>query len=139
MPTTQKSKDVQDTLTEKAREIWLAGLGLFSTVEQEGEKLFNKFIERGRELEEKGESFEKKAKEKVEAFSSYVNEKTGKYTNEFTANFEDKFKSAMQTFGVSSKSEVKNLSDKVDKLADAVAGLGKKLEEKGKSSGKASE
>ena len=134
-----KFKKIQDEVTEKSREIWLAGLGVFSTVEEEGEKLFKKFIDKGQELEEKGEAFEKKAKDKMDSVTSYVSEKTEKLTNEvsklgdtFPAYIEEKFKSALETFDASSRSQVKELNSKVDELAEKVNQLIKNLETKGK-------
>jgi poly(hydroxyalkanoate) granule-associated protein len=136
--TSQKSPE---SLTEKAREIWLAGLGVFSTIEEEGEKLFNRFIEKGRDLEARGETFEKKARDKVESITSYVSDRTNKFTGEVSAKFnetmpafDEKVQSVLETFGVSSRNEVKTLSDKVDKLMDTVARLNKHLEESQKTS-----
>jgi len=139
MATKSSSQKPQDAMAEKAREIWLAGLGVFSTIEEEGEKLFNKFMERGKELESKGETFEQKAKDKMGSFTSYVSEKTSKLSDDVTAKvnesipmIEEKFRSMLETFGVSSRGEVKTLADKVDKLTETVAALTKKLEEAGK-------
>jgi poly(hydroxyalkanoate) granule-associated protein len=135
------SKKSPESLTEKAREIWLAGLGVFSTVEEEGEKLFDRFIEKGREMEARGETFEKKARDKVESITSYVTDRTNKFTGEIGAKFnemmpafDEKVQSVLETFGVSSRNEVKALSDKVDKLMDTVARLNKQLEESQKTS-----
>lgn len=139
MATKSSSQKPQEAMAEKAREIWLAGLGVFSTIEEEGEKLFNKFMEKGKELESKGETFEKKAKDKVSSVTSYVSERTSKLSDEVTAKvnetmpvIEEKFRSVLQSFGFSSRSEVKALADKVDKLTETVAALTKKLEEAGK-------
>ncbi len=133
---TQKAEKVQKSLAESARDIWLAGLGLFSTLEEEGEKLFNSFLEKGKDLEEKGESFEKRAKEKVDSFQTYFAERTDKVTDEFKKKLnesfptviEEKFQSALETFGVSSHNEVRELNKKVDKLTKAVADLAGKLD-----------
>lgn len=138
MSTTSKSsKKSPDSITEKAREIWLAGLGAFSTAEEEGEKIFAKFVEKGRELEAKGETLEKKAREKMESLTTYVSERTSKISDEVSAKFseampafiEEKLHSTLEAFGVSSRSEVKDLSDKVDKLVDKVTKLTKQLED----------
>jgi poly(hydroxyalkanoate) granule-associated protein len=136
--TSQKSPE---SLTEKAREIWLAGLGVFSTIEEEGEKLFDRFIEKGRELEAKGETFEKKARDKVESITTYVTGRTNKLTDEVSAKFneaipafDEKVQSVVEAFGVSSRKEVKALSDKVDKLMETVNRLNKHLEESQKTS-----
>ncbi len=135
--TTQKNNyTAKESLSDKAREIWLAGLGLFSTIEEEGERMFNRFLERGKELEEKGESFEKRAKERWDSFQSYFTERTDKMAEEFKQKLnesfptviEEKLQAALESFGVSSRSEVKELHEKVDKLTKAVAELSKKLE-----------
>jgi poly(hydroxyalkanoate) granule-associated protein len=133
----EKIKKLQGDVSEKSREIWLAGLGVFSTVEEEGEKLFKRFVEKGKELEEKGETFEKRAKERVDSVTSYVGEKTDQLTKEVSklsetvpTYFEDKLKSALSKFGASSQSQVKELNDKVDQLTEKVNELIKNLESK---------
>lgn len=138
--TKSSSKKTPESITEKAREIWLAGLGVFSTVEEEGGKLFNKFMERGRELEARGETFEKKAKDRVDSLTAYVTERTSKLSDEVSAKFsesmpaflEEQFHKTLETFGLSSRSEVKALSKKVDKLIETVAKLTKEVQEGGK-------
>ena len=134
-----KFKKIQGDISEKSREIWLAGLGVFSTVEEEGEKLFKKFVEKGKELEEKGETFEKRAKERMDSVSAFVGEKTEQLTKEVSklsetvpTYFEDKLKSALSKFGASSHSQVKELNDKVDQLTEKVNELIKNLEAKSK-------
>lgn len=140
--TKSSSKKTPDSITDKAREIWLAGLGVFSTVEEEGGKLFNKFIERGRELEAKGETFEKRAKDRVDSLAAYVSEHTSKLTGDVSTKFsesmpaflEEKFQNTLETFGLPSRSEVKALSEKVDKLVETVAKLTQEVQESGKQS-----
>lgn len=138
--TKSSSKKVPESITDKAREIWLAGLGVFSTVEEEGGKLFNKFIERGRELEARGETFEKKAKDRVDSLTAYVTERTSKLSGEVSTKFsesmpaflEEKFQNTLETFGLPSRSEVKALSEKVDKLVETVEKLTKEVQESGR-------
>lgn len=132
-------KQIQEEISDKSRDIWLAGLGVFSTVEEEGEKLFKKFVEKGKELEEKGEAFEKRAKKKMDSVTSFVGEKTGQLSKEVSrisdtlpAYVEEKLKSALNKFGASSHSQVKELNDKVDKLTEKVNQLIKNLESKSK-------
>ena len=134
------SKKSPESLTEKAREIWLAGLGVFSTVEEEGEKLFLRFVERGRELEAKGETLEKRARDTVESLTAYVSERGSQLSSEVSAKLnvslpaflEEKFQAVLETVGVSSGSDVKELSDKVDQLLDTVSKLSEQLESSGK-------
>lgn len=127
--TKEKTQNAQDVVSEKAREIWLAGLGIFSTIEEEGSKLFNNFMEKGKELENKGEEFEKRAKEKAEKLPSL--EEIGKFV-------EDKVNVAFGKIGITSQNEVSDLSSKVDKLTDTVEQLVKKMEDAAKSGSKTS-
>ncbi|RMF59534.1 MAG: hypothetical protein D6748_06190 [Calditrichaeota bacterium] len=142
MSNNQKSTPIVGEITDKARDIWLAGLGVFSTIEEEGERLFNQFLEKGKEMESKGETFEKKARERVEAVTSTISERSKKITEEVTAKVsalippmvEEKFQSALESFGVPTRNEVRALNEKVDKLSTSVEELTKKLDELLKSS-----
>ena len=116
---TQETKNTQDELKDKAREIWLAGLGLFSSAEEEGTKLFNQFLDKGKELMKKGEEIEKKGKEKLNLESTL---------DDISSFMKDKLNTAFETIGVSTHSEVKDLTEKVDKLTASVAELAEKLE-----------
>ena len=136
---THKTEKLQKSITESARDIWLAGLGLFSTLEEEGEKMFNSFLEKGKDLEKKGETFEKRAKERLEAFQSFFVERTDKMSKEIQEKLnasvptvvEEKFQEVLDKVGVSTKAEVQELNKKVDKLTKAVEELAKKLGESG--------
>jgi len=129
------AREAQASITENVRDIWLAGLGLFSTVEEEGEKLFKQFIEKGRGLEEKGETFEKKAKDQLDSVTHFVTEKAGKITDEVSTRVtdmmptfvEEKFHNALEVFGISTRSEVKELNEKVNKLTEMVGTLSDKI------------
>lgn len=122
----ETSKQGQEKIMDRAREIWLAGLGVFSTMEEEGTKLFQNFVEKGKELEKRGEKLEKKAREGVDSVSSYFAGKKNELPS-FAKFVEDKLNMTFEKFGFASHQEVKELGDKVDKLSDRVAKLTKKL------------
>jgi poly(hydroxyalkanoate) granule-associated protein len=124
------------TATDKAREIWLAGLGAFSMIEEEGEALFNKMKDQGKELEEKGEEFFNKMKEKGqelegkgEKFEKKAKAKLDEIPNLFSY-VEDAMTTAFEKVGVASHKEMHDLTEKVDKLTEIVAVLAKKLDSK---------
>ncbi len=108
----------QDIVFEKAREIWLAGLGVFASIEEEGGKLFTNFMEKGEEYVEKGGGFEKKSldfiKNRKEKISHFIEGKLG---------------SAFETMGLSASNEVKELNEKVDKLTIIVSELKDKFDQ----------
>ena len=118
-------KELQEQVAEKSRDIWLAGLGMFSTIEEEGAKLFNDFVAKGQEMVEKGKKFEKKGVE----FSSEKGKEVSGKIDDVVHYIENKLNATMETIGFSSQKEVKDLTDKVDKLTEAVAALTKKVEE----------
>lgn len=114
---------LQEEMTEKTREIWLAGLGVFSAAEEQGSKLFKDFVEKGEEMVKKGEKLEKKGLQ----FSGEKKKEIAGKVDEVSSYLEEKLNSAMAAVGISTRNEVKELSDKVDRLADSVAALADKL------------
>lgn len=117
---TETSKQIQEGVTETSRQVWYAGLGVLSTVEEEGTKLFNRFVEMGKDLVEKGKEFEQKDK---------VSGVTAKF-GEAAKFVEEKLQAASDKVGFSGSSDIKALNEKVDKLAESVAALVKKSEKK---------
>lgn len=134
------AREAQASITENVRDIWLAGLGLFSTVEEEGEKLFKQFIEKGRDLEEKGETFEKKAKDQLNSITNFAAEKAGKISDEVSNRVndmmptfvEEKLHNALEVFGISTRSDVKELNEKVNRLTEMVGTLSNKIDKTSK-------
>lgn len=123
----------RDELTERGREVWLAGLGALATVEEEGSKLFNRLIERGQEFEEERrheieevteEVTETARKQRDEALSQI--EEAGEETRSALTNT---VKNALERFGVPTRDEVDRLAKKVDALSQQVDDLASSLSE----------
>ncbi|KAA3610371.1 MAG: hypothetical protein D8M58_05860 [Calditrichaeota bacterium] len=123
-------------VSDKAREIWLAGLGAFSMIEEEGEALFNKVKDQSKELEGKGEEFFNKLKEKGEELEGKGEKLEKKAKAKFDelpnvlSYVEDAMTTAFEKVGVASHKEMHELTEKVDKLTEIVAVLAKKLDSK---------
>lgn len=114
----------QDEVTGRSRDIWLAGLGAFATVEEEGSKFFNNLVERGKKRE-------KKNKEQIDEVYKKIDKGQKEVTSrlEETMNMiEKKFEDALDRMGVPTRKEVQNLMTKVDKLSDRVDNLSKKMD-----------
>lgn len=116
---------------DKAKDIWLAGLGALSAVEQEGGKLFRNLVDRGSE-------FENKRKEQLEDMWQDVSDRYKSAENQVGEKFdkveeavESSVKSVVSRMGIPSRTEVEELSRKVDALKEKL----EKIEEKQKSSG----
>lgn len=98
-------KRAQRELKESAQKIWLAGLGALSVAEQEGAKMFDRLVERGREFEGRGKERMEEARGKVHEAASDVEER-----------IDEKVASALRRFGVPSRDEIRELTRRVEEL-----------------------
>ncbi len=136
---------LQEGISKTSREIWLAGLGIFSTIDKEGTKLFNRFVERGREMiERNGEPTIAAKKNGEPPPATFVSDKVDQITHDVFSRLDHAAEYVRKTlFGPAepyakpSKDEVKTLSEKVDKLTDSVAMLVQKMEDTAKSGARA--
>lgn len=123
---------LQEGISKTTREIWLAGLGVFASVDKEGTKLFNKFVERGRELAKDG----KTVKQNGEPPATFISEKKDQLTHEIYSKLENaagyvrrKINEISESAPEAPRDEIKTLTAKVDKLTEAVAALVQKMDE----------
>jgi poly(hydroxyalkanoate) granule-associated protein len=126
---------LQEGISKTSREIWLAGLGVFSTVDKEGTKLFNKFVERGRNVVENEKTMA--AKKNGEPAPTYVGDKVDQITHDILMRLDDAAQFVQKKFfsfaepEKASRTELQDLTEKVDKLTESLAALVQKLEDKG--------
>lgn len=98
-------KRAQRDLKESAQKIWLAGLGALSVAEQEGSRMFDSLVDRGRAFEERG-------KERMEETRA----KAGDAAASFEDRIDEKITSALRRFGVPSRDEIRELTRRVEEL-----------------------
>ena len=130
--------ELPDELAERGREIWLAGLGALSMVEEEGVKLFNSLVEKGEAWQREGKkqfgTARKKldeAREKVEATLSDAvarGSKLSELDGTFLTTLEERVEKALKRLGVPTHAEVKDLASKVAKLSGEVTTLAAVIE-----------
>lgn len=123
------SDTLQDELTERGREVWLAGLGALATVEEEGTKLFNRLVDRGQEFEEERQAKLEEATEKVREQSDEALAQLEEAGEETQSMLTDSVNAALERFGVPTQKEVDDLADKVDHLSTQVEELADHLAE----------
>lgn len=106
-----------------ARKIWLAGLGAYAKVGQEGSDYFQELIKTGQTVESKGK---KVVAEKLEAANAEIDEAKSEVST-FKAKvevqldkvekaFDSRVASALNRIGIPSKHDVETLSVKLDEL-----------------------
>jgi poly(hydroxyalkanoate) granule-associated protein len=103
--TKDATKKLQDELVDSAHRIWLAGLGALSAAQEEGSKVFDRLVERGKEVETKTKDQAEKAREKAESAWSSVGDKV-----------DEKLTAALSRLGVPTREEIRNLTQKIEEL-----------------------
>ena len=106
-----------------ARKIWLAGLGAYAKVGQEGSDYFQELIKAGQTVEKKGK---KAVTEKLEAANAEIDEAKGEVRtfkgkvevqlDKVEKAFDTRVASALNRIGIPSKHDVETLSAKLDEL-----------------------
>ena len=106
-----------------ARKIWLAGLGAYAKVGQEGGEYFQELIKAGQTVEKKGK---KVVTEKLEAANAEIDEAKGEVSSfkgrvevqldKVEKAFDSRVASALNRIGIPSKHDVETLSAKLDEL-----------------------
>ena len=106
-----------------ARKIWLAGLGAYAKVGQEGSDYFQELIKAGQTVEKKGK---KVVTEKLEAANAEIDEARDEVSSfkgrvevqldKVERAFDTRVASALNRIGIPSKHDVETLSAKLDEL-----------------------
>jgi len=106
-----------------ARKIWLAGLGAYTKVGQEGSEYFQELIKAGQTVEKKGK---KAVTEKLEAANAEIDEAKSEVSSfkgrvevqldKVEKAFDSRVASALNRIGIPSKHDVETLSAKLDEL-----------------------
>lgn len=134
---TPRTETLQNELTKRGRDVWLAGLGALATVEEEGNKLFKRLVDRGEKFEQERrkelKEASKKAREQRDEALTQI-EEAGEETQSLLL---DTVNTALERFGVPTRNEVDRLSKKVETLSKQVDTLSKTLSKrKTKANGK---
>ncbi|MDD1008665.1 phasin family protein [Pseudomonas shahriarae] len=106
-----------------ARKIWLAGLGAYAKVGQEGGEYFQELIKAGQTVEKKGK---KVVTEKLDAANAEIDEARDEVSSfkgrvevqldKVEKAFDTRVASALNRIGIPSKHDVETLSAKLDEL-----------------------
>ena len=106
-----------------ARKIWLAGLGAYAKVGQEGSEYFQELIKAGQTVEKEGK---KVLAEKLEAANTEIDDAKGEVStfkgkvevqlDKVEKAFDSRVASALNRIGIPSKHDVETLSAKLDEL-----------------------
>lgn len=124
---TTGDKDIRGELRESAHRIWLAGLGALAVAEEEGGKMFQNLVDRGKDWEEK-------RKDEAESRWSEGRSRVRGKIDDIEQELEDRIAHAMHRFGVPSRDEIRDLSDRVEELTEKIDKLNETPKAKAKKS-----
>lgn len=99
------AKKLQDELANSAHRIWLAGLGALSAAQEEGSKVFDRLVERGKDVEAKTKDQAEKVKDKAETAWSNVGDK-----------IDETLTAALNRLGVPTRDEIRTLTQRIEEL-----------------------
>lgn len=105
----ESPKNLQDELKESAHRIWLAGLGALAAAGEEGTKMFDRLVDRGRDYEAKGRDEAKKQYADVKSSADELWET-------WSGKLDDAVTRALHRMGVPSRDEIHNLTQRVEEL-----------------------
>ncbi|MBD8496433.1 phasin family protein [Pseudomonas syringae] len=128
--TEKQSSSWVGEIEKYSRQIWLAGLGAYSKISNDGSKLFETLVKDGEQAEKQtqaqAEQKLEEVKDGVKAGKSRVGDvkdlALGKWS-ELEGAFDRRLNSAISRLGVPSRSEVESLHDKVDRLTRQIEQL----------------
>jgi poly(hydroxyalkanoate) granule-associated protein len=112
----RQEKTVQDDLKESAHRIWLAGLGALAAAEQEGTKMFNRLVDRGRDFEAKGRT---EAKDQYEKAKDQFDKAKGQAKDTWEnvgEKVDEMVTSALHRLGVPTREEIHTLTQRIEEL-----------------------
>jgi poly(hydroxyalkanoate) granule-associated protein len=124
---TPRTETLQNELTKRGRDVWLAGLGALATVEEEGNKLFKRLVDRGEKFEQERRKELKEASEKAREQRDEALAQIEEAGEETQSLLFDTVNTALERFGVPTRNEVDRLSKKVEKLSKQVETLSETL------------
>lgn len=110
-----------------SRKIWLAGLGIYSKIDQDGPKLFDTLVKDGEKAEKQAkktaEDVAETAKSSTTSKVSGVKDRALGKWSELEEAFDKRLNSAISRLGVPSRNEIKALHQQVDTLTKQIEKL----------------
>lgn len=118
-----------DEIKRNSHNIWLAGLGAYSTKESEGSKHYEALIEKGKLLEaQNSEKDEKIEKPLPDSRLNDLKSKANQTMDRIEKAFDQRVSSALNRLGISTRTDLDDLNEKIDILTDALEKATKQLD-----------
>lgn len=124
MSTSQDDNKSTDRIKDSAQQIWLAGLGAFAKMQQEGSKAFEALVKDGvgvqKRTQQAAEETLAQAQARMAGFASEFGTKAAGGWGKLENIFEDRVARALEKLGMPSAQEVAALQARVEALEAAL-------------------
>ncbi len=121
----QGEKQVVESVMELTRLIWLAGLGAFAKVEEEGGKLFEGLVKEGERFQEYTGKMADDTVEDVKDKVEEVKERAIDTLDKLEEVLEDQVARILNRLGVPTSKDIEDLTKRVEALNESVKKLTK--------------
>ena len=123
----EDESSMAQAILKSSHQIWLAGLGAFAKAQQEGMKVFDTLVKQGESVESKtrhaAATTAGAAREAAKAKAKEMQAMAGGTWDKLEQVFEDRVARALGHLGVYTSSDVKQLTERVNELSEAVNAL----------------
>ncbi len=119
----QGEKQLVENVMETTRLIWLAGLGAFAKVEEEGGKLFETLVKEGEKLQHHTKKIADGAVEEVKDKVGEMKDMAIDTLDKLEEALEDRVALILNQLGVPTSKDIEDLSRRVDALNESVRKL----------------
>ncbi len=115
----KKAKEMQAGMTESAYRIWLAGLGAVAYAQENGTKMFNELVKRGREMEARA----KIARPDMTATMRGATDRAMNAWQQLGKGVDEQVSAALHRMGVPTRHEIATLGKRVELLTASIEKL----------------
>ena len=115
-----------DDIKRNSNKIWLAGLGAYAMKEESGQDHFEALVSKGQEFEKANQS--KQEDPQADSALDELKVKANQTMDRIERAFDMRVSSALGRLGISRKSDLDNLNQKIDQLTAALEKVNAELD-----------
>mgnify|MGYP005723566223 CR=1 FL=1 len=115
-----------DDIKRNSNKIWLAGLGAYAMIEESGQDHFEALVSKGQEFEKANQS--KQEDPQADSALDELKVKANQTMDRIERAFDMRVSSALGRLGISRKSDLDNLNQKIDQLTAALEKVNAELD-----------
>lgn len=116
MSESDSQKQLADKIKSSARQIWLAGLGAYTKAEGDANKVFDKLVSEGEEIEKKTRGVLEKQIRAMEGRVEEVKDKANTTWDKLESVFDQRVSHALQRLGIPTHAEIEALQERIRQL-----------------------